>query len=298
MSSYRLIDAEKATYGAKLLCRVLGVPESSYYDWNATGRDRQAERDKRRAARVKMIREAHAASDGTYGSPRVHAELVQAGTRMSRRQVAELMAAEGIVGLTGREHSTTTTRRDRLAAPFPDLVNQRFWPPAPDEIWYGDITYIWLDNRFWFLATVIDAHSKEVLGWSFANHMRTELIIDALHAAVRYRGGVIRPGVIFHSDRGSQYTSNEFGKVCKYYKIRQSMGRRGMCYDNAAAESFFSTLKRELVDRYEWKSIPQLKNGLFSWINTWYNRRRRHSTIGYRTPVEAYQEARPNKAIA
>lgn len=286
MSLYRFIDAQKAVFGVRALCRVLRVPESSYYDWDHHGRaivERRAARD---AVLVGEIRRVHDDSAGTYGSPRVTVELATNGIVVSERKVAALMAEHHIVGLSGREHSTTTTRSARMAAPFPDLVQRQFQPVSPDAVWYGDVTYIWVDNKFWYLATVLDASSKRVLGWAFADHMRSELIETALRRAVARRG-MIPPGVIFHSDRGSQYTSTSFNKLCRSYKIRQSMGRRGTCYDNAGAESFFSTLKRELVDRYWWKSVDQLKNGLFYWIESWYNRRRRHSSVGYLTPVEA-----------
>ena len=146
----------------------------------------------------------------------------------------------------------------------------------PDRVWYGDITHIWVNTRFWYLATVIDACTKQVLGWVLDDHMRASLASDALFAAVRRRGGLIPVGVIFHSDRGSQYTSDEYGQVCKMFGIRQSMGRRGVCYDNAGAESFFATIKRELVNRYYWNNSDQLRNGIFSYIETWYNKRRRH----------------------
>jgi len=295
---YRFIDTWKAEYGTGRLCRVVGVPASSYFDWNHHGRRLAADRAEADQRIVSQIRAVHDDSTETYGSPRVHAQLVDDDVVISRRRVAQLMAVNGIVGLTGREHSTTTTRRDRMAAPFPDLVGREFCPPGRDLCWYGDVTYIWVDNRFWYLATVIDAGTKQVLGWSFADHMRTELVTDALHAAIRRRGGLVPVGLIFHSDRGSQYTSHEFAKVCTMYGIRQSMGRRGVCFDNAGAESFFATLKRELVDRYIWKSVHQLKNGLFTWIETWYNRRRLHSTLGYRTPAQADTEYRELKTAS
>jgi transposase InsO family protein len=154
-----------------------------------------------------------------------------------------------------------------------------------------------VDGGFNYLATVIDACTKEVLGWAFADNMHTDLIVTALDRAVARRGQIPR-GIIFHSDRGSQYTSKEFKRVCRSYRIRQSMGRRGVCYDNAAAESFFATIKRELVERYTWKSADQLHNGLFVWIETWYNRRRRHSSIGYQTPAQANIEYRRNQKSA
>lgn len=292
MNLYRFIDTWKAEFGVGMVCRVMGVPPSSYHDWNHHGRQIVADRDAADAVMVARIRRAHHDSTETYGSPRIFAELVDQEVVVSERRIARLMAKNGIVGLTGREHSTTTTRRDRMEAPFPDLVGRKFFPPGPDLVWYGDITYIWVESRFWYLATVIDAGTKEVLGWALANHMRTELVTDALHRAVRRRGGRIPEGIIFHSDRGSQYTSNEFAVVCAMYKIRQSMGRRGVCYDNAGAESFFATLKRELVRRYTWKSVRQLRNGLFTWIESWYNRKRRHSTLGNRTPAQAAADYR------
>ena len=296
MNLYRFIDAQKAVYGTRRLCRVTDIPESSYFDWNRRGRAVAAAKASRDEVLVEQIRVFHDASTATYGSPRIHTDLVEGGVVVSKRRVAEVMAAYGIAGLSGREHSTVTTRRDRLEAPFPDLVGRAFHPAAPDVCWYGDITYIWIDHRFWYLATVIDAHTKAVLGWAFADHMRAELVIEALNAAVARRGANTPAGLIFHSDRGSQYTSTEFGKWCKVHRIRQSMGRRGVCYDNAGAESFFATIKRELVDRYYWKSVDQLRSGLFGWIETWYNRRRRHSTIGNRTPAQADTDYRERQA--
>ena len=295
MSLYRFIDMWKAMYGPNRLCRVLEVPESSYFGWNDRGRDSAARRADAEAVLVDKIRVFHVASDRTYGSPRIHADLVAAGVAVSERRVAALMAVHGIVGLTGREHSTITTRRDRIEAPFPDLVKRGFQPATPNTVWYGDITYIWVGARFWYLATVIDASSKMVIGWKLADHMRAELVIDALHAAIDRRGGLVPVGLIFHSDRGSQYTSHEFQVACREYGILLSMGRRGVCFDNAGAESFFATIKRELIDRYYWKSVDQLELGVFAWIEAWYNRRRRHSTLGYRTPEQAETEYERNK---
>jgi putative transposase len=290
VNKYTFIDAQKANFPANALCRALSVPESSYYDWDATGRDRHGARVEAKADLVAKIRVVHTDSGDSYGSPRIHDGLRKQGVVVSLRRVAEVMADAGIVGLSGREHSTTTTRRDRLSAPFPDLVGRNFLPTRPDTLWYGDVTYIWITDRFWYLATVIDAATKELVGWSFADHMRVELVADALHNAVRRRGGRVRAGLIFHSDRGSQYTSNEYGVACKLYQIRQSMGRRGVCYDNAGAESFFATIKRELVDRYTWNNSDILRIHLFIWIETWYNSRRTHSSIGMRTPNQAYTE--------
>ena len=300
MNLYRFIDSQKADFTIKLACRVLNVPESSYYEWNRVGRCVADLRVVERELLLGQIRQVHAGSDRTYGAERVWHELRRRDPAcpVALRTVAELMAANGIAGVSGRERSITTTRRDRMAAPFPDLVGRVFLPVLPNHTWYGDITYIWVGGRFWYLATVIDGCTKEVLGWAIADHMRTELITDALHRAVRRRGGRIPPGVIFHSDRGSQYTSGEYGLVCDMYKIRRSMGRRGVCYDNAAAESFFSTIKRELVNRYRWDSIKCLTRHLFSWIESWYNRRRLHSSIGFRPPTEAHESYISNQTVA
>jgi len=295
VSLYRFIDTWKAIYGPKRLCRVLEVPESSYFGWNDRGRDSTAGRADAEAAFVAKIRVFHEGSDRTYGSPRIHADLIDAGVAVSERRVAELMAIHGIVGLSGREHSTITTRRDRIEAPFPDLVKRGFKPATPNTVWYGDITYIWVGSQFWYLATVIDASSKMVIGWKLADHMRAELVVDALHAAIDRRGGLIPVGLIFHSDRGSQYTGREFQNACRDYGIVQSMGRRGVCFGNAGAESFFATIKRELIDRYSWKSVDQLELGVFVWIEAWYNRRRRHSALSYRTPEQAETECEYNR---
>ena len=291
MNQYLFIDTQKAEgYPIWLLCEVLGVPESSYYDWNSTGRENHARRADADAAMTDKIRAVHAESDGTYGAPRVRSELNDAGVVVSKRRVAELMAAGQIGGLSGREHSTGTTRRDRMAAPFPDLVNRGFQPDTPDVVWYGDITYVWVGGRFWYLATVIDGCTKEVLGWRFADHMETSLVADALRAAVARRGSEAPVGVIFHSDRGAQYTSAGFKKTCTLLGVRQSMGRTGVCFDNAGADSFFATIKQELINRYNWESPEHLHSGLFQWIESWYNRKRRHTTIGMRAPAQAYDD--------
>ena len=302
---YRFIDSQKARvepetgervgYPIWLLCEVLEVPQSSYFDWNAGGRVRAEERAARDQALTDKIRTAHASSDGTYGAPRVRAELRDGGVVVSKRRVAELMRTAGIQGLSGREHSTTTTRRDRLSAPIPDLVGRLFLPDRPDVTWYGDITYIWIEQKFHYLATVIDACTKQVIGWALDDHMRTDLVSTALRMAVARRGGNAT-GVIFHSDRGSQYTSTDFQNLCNALGVRQSMGRTGICYDNAAAESFFSTFKRELVDRYSWDSFKDFRQSVFEWIEGWYNSKRRHTSIGMKSPNQVYNDLTNDRA--
>ncbi len=287
---YRFIFSEKANHRIWLMCHVLGVPESSYYDWAKTGRLLETERAAEEAVIVAEIRAVHAWSDETYGAVKIHDRLTSEGRTISVRRVAELMAVHGIFGVSGRTPSMKTTLRDSKTCPFPDLVERRFQPCRPDIVWYGDITYLWVNGRFWFLATVIDAATKQVIGWAFADHMRTDLVTAALHAAVRRRGNRIRAGIIFHSDRGSQYTSTEFGKVCALYNIRQSMGRTGVCWDNAAAEAFFATLKRELIYRYHWNNPKILERDLYYWIEGWYNNRRAHMSLGLRTPNQAHHD--------
>jgi transposase InsO family protein len=287
---YRFIDTEKANYPIRILCRVLEVPQSSYFDWHRSGRHTAAVRAAANSVIVDEIRAVHAASDGTYGAVKIHDQLQKRGRRIACRQVAELMREHRIYGVSGREPGIRTTITDRGPCRFPDLVERRFQPCRPDVVWYGDITYIWVNGRFWFLATVIDAATKQVIGWAFADHMRTDLVTDALHAAVRRRGHRIRAGIIFHSDRGSQYTSTDFGKICALYKIRQSMGRTGVCWDNAGAESFFATLKRELIYRYRWNNATLLHRDLYYWIEAWYNNQRTHHTLGLRTPNQAHQD--------
>lgn len=297
MNLYKFIDAHRASYEIRQLCKALRVNESSYFYWNSVGRAAAEERALEAEALTEAVRAVFATSDGTYGADRVHAQLVRDGWDVSVNTVGRAMANAGLAGISGREHSTTTTRRDRLEAPLPDLLNRDFLARAPDLVWYGDITYIWVETRFWYLATVIDAATKEVLGWALADHMRTELVTTALHRAVARRG-VIPTGLIFHSDRGSQYTSTVFALACAKYRIRQSAGRRGCCYDNAAAESFFGIIKRELVNRIKWHTGEQLHQTLYQWIEIWYNRRRLHSTLGYRTPAETYQQHRKTKHAA
>jgi transposase InsO family protein len=287
---YRFIFSEKANHRISLMCRVLSVPPSSYFGWVAKGRRLEAERAAVEAVIVAEIRAVHDWSDGTYGAVKIHDRLLKNGRRVSCRRVAELMHKHHIQGVSGRQPSVRTTVRDDRPCRFPDLVERRFQPCRPDVVWYGDITYVWVNGQFWFLATVIDGATKQVVGWAFADHMRTDLVTVALHAAVRRRGHQIRAGIIFHSDRGSQYTSAEFGAVCGLYKIRQSMGRTGVCWDNAGAEAFFATLKRELIYRYQWADPQVLHRDLFRWIEAWYNNQRTHMSLGLRTPNQAHQD--------
>ena len=219
--------------------------------------------------------------------PRVHAELRAGGEKHGRKRIARLMRAAGLVGASRRRNGITTTRRDREARPAPDLVDRNFVASRPDQLWVADITFVPTASGFLYLAVVLDAWSRKIVGWSMANHLRVELVVDALEMAIGQR----RPGdVVHHSDQGSQYTSLAFGKRCKEADVRPSMGSVGDAYDNAMCESFFATLECELLDRRRFTSQAEARMACFSFIEGWYNPARLHSALGYRSPM-AYEAA-------
>jgi putative transposase len=276
---YRFVEREKAGFPVRTLCRVLGVSPSGYYAWSRRGPSARAVAD---AALTQEIRRAHALGRGTYGAPRVHAELREAGVHVGRKRIARLMAADGLAGISRRRFVRTTVR-DRDAAPAPDLVDRQFGRDAPGRLWVADITYLPTRSGFCYLAAITDACSRRVVGWSMATHLRTELITAALDmAVVRRRPG---DGLVHHSDRGTQYTSLAFGRRLREAGIAASMGSRGDCYD-AMAESFFATLEVELIDRSDWSGPAEARAVVFEYIEVFYNRIRRHSGIGYLSPAE------------
>ncbi|MFC0448948.1 IS3 family transposase [Rhodococcus jostii] len=279
------ISAHRAEFGVQRLCRVLGTSRSGYYKHLATEPAR-AEREAEEAATVAEIRAIHAEHRSAYGAPRVHAELRSRGRRINRKRVTRLMRIHHVVGRHLRR-SKRTTIADKSAPSVPDLVMRDFTATAVDSKWCGDITYIPVGSSWLYLATVIDIFSRRVVGWSIADHMRTDLVTDAIDMAVRTRGGDV-DGVVFHSDRGSQYTAAAFADVCRRHGIRPSRGRVGSSYDNALAESFFQGLKREWLHGRSWTSKSQARLELFEWLS-YFNRRRRHSALGYLTPVEFEQ---------
>lgn len=287
------ISAHAQRFGVQRLCRVLGCSRSGYYRWLAAApaRRRRAEAD---AAAVDQIRQIHAEHNGAYGAPRVHAELRDRGQPVNHKRVRRLMRGHGIVGRHLRRRPRTTVR-DRAAPPVLDLVRRDFTAGTLDAVWCGDITYLPVGSSWIYLATVIDLCSRRVIGWSIAEHMRTELITNAIDAAVAARGGHVA-GVIFHSDRGAQYTSAEFAEVCDRHGIARSMGRVGSSYDNAAAESLFASLKRELLHGKRYTTSGQMRLDVFEWL-TYYNTKRRHSTIGYQTPA-AYEQQMSTGSLA
>lgn len=263
------------------MCRVLTVSRSGFYDWLERPPSTLEATDTQLAVEIEAIWECSA---HTYGAPRAHRWLARQGFHVSRKRVARIMREHGWEGESGRR-KVRTTIVDRGATAAADLVRRDFNPTEPDRTWVGDITYLRTGEGWLFLATVIDLFSRRVIGWSVAAHMRTSLVSDALRMAVATRGGTV-DGVVFHSDRGRQYTSAEFGSLCSELGVVQSMGATGVCWDNAAAESFFGTLKRELANRRHWDTRAQARRDLIRWIEGWFNTRRLHSSIDYNTPIE------------
>jgi putative transposase len=233
------------------------------------------------------IRAIHTRSRGTYGAPRIHAELREEGIRVGRKRVARLMQAAGLQGVSRRK-APSTTRRSERARPAPDLVERDFTAAAPNRLWVADITYIPTLVGFLYLAVVLDAFSRRVVGWSMANHLRTQLVLAALEMALGQRKPHSEAGVIHHSDQGCQYTSIAFGARCRVAGVRPSMGSVGDCYDNALCESFFATLECELIDREHFATRAEARLAVFEFIEGWYNPHRRHSALEYQSPM-AYE---------
>ena len=278
------MSANQANFPIAVMARVLGVSESGFHAWRRRPASAHAAAD---AALLKRVRTIHASSRETYGAPRVHAELRAGGERHGRKRIARLMLEAGLVGASRRRGGVTTTRRDQDARPAPDLVDRNFVASGPNELWVADITFVPTASGFLYLAVVLDAWSRKVVGWAMTNHLRAELVVDALEMAVGQR----RPrDVIHHSDQGSQYTSVAFGKRCKEAGVRPSMGSVGDAYDNAMCESFFATLECELLDRRRFTSQAEARMACFSFIEGWYNPVRLHSALGYRSPM-AYEAA-------
>ena len=280
---FEFIHAEKANHSVTLMCDVLEVSTSGYYAWRGRGPSQRAQDD---ARLLERIRELHAASKQRYGAPRIHAELrVGDGVAVGRKRVARLMAADGLHGRCGRLAGPKTTQRDlEVEPPVPDLVGRLFDPDRPGVTWAGDITYVRTWQGWLYLAVVIDLYSRRVVGWAMADHMRADLVCDAMRMALQR----CRPerGLIFHSDRGSQYFSKKFRRLLHEHGVRQSAGRVGTCWDNAAVESFFATLKTELVHVRSWPTRTQARTAIFDYIEGFYNRKRRHSRNKYLSPVD------------
>jgi len=293
------MSEHQAVYRIATMCRMLEVSTSGYYAWQERSPSAREISD---AALLERIRAIHEKSRGTYGMPRVHAELKAEGTHVGRKRVGRLMRTAGLQGASRRK-GCWTTRRDRDARPAPDLVQREFAAEGPDRLWVADVTYIPTWAGFLFLAVVLDAFSRRIVGWAMANHLRTELVLEALNMAVGRRQPTT--DVIHHSDQGCQYTSIAFGSRCREAGVRPSMGSVGDCFDNAMCESFFATLECELLDRHRFATQAEARIAVFDFIEGWYNTQRRHSALDYESPIsyerrheQALQAAAPENGFA
>jgi putative transposase len=271
------VTAHQAVHPVAAVCRTLGVSPSGYYAWRKRPLSPRARADVELAAQIEAV---HRASRGTYGAPRIHAELAAQSLHLGRKRVARLMRTAGLQGISRRKFRTTV--RDETARPAPDLVDRQFTAAGPDRLGVADITYVPTWAGVLYLAVVLDAWSRRIIGWAMAAHLRTELVLAALDMAVAQR----RPrDVIHHSDQGCQYTSLAFGGRCREAGVRPSMGSVGDAYDNAMCESFFATLECELLDRQPFRTQADARLAVFDFIEGWYNPRRRHSSLDYRSPM-------------
>lgn len=278
------MTANQAVFPIHTMARMLGVSASGYYAWRSRQPSARARSD---AELLRRIRTIHLASQGTYGAPRVRAELQAEGIHVGEKRVARLMRGAGIAGVS-RRRSTRTTVRDREDRPAPDLVDRDFTAEGPNRLWVADITYIPTWAGFLYLAVVLDAWSRRIVGWSFSRSLETRIVLDALDMALTTR----RPeDVIHHSDQGSQFTSTAFGKRCREMGVRPSMGSVGDAYDNAMCESFFATLECELLERRRFRSHAEARTAVFAFIEGFYNPSRRHSALGYLSPINYEKRA-------
>jgi putative transposase len=284
MSRYRFIAAEKTGgHSVRRACALLTVSRSAFYAWAKQRPSPRAREDTLLGERIGRI---HTESRGTYGAPRVHHQLRRDGIVCGKKRVARLMVMHGLAGRCRRQWKRTTMADPEAQMTAPDLVKRAFQPSGQEinRIWVGDITYLRTWEGWSYLATVIDLASRRVVGFAVADHMRTSLVCDALRMALGTRQPA--PGLIFHSDRGSQYTSREFTTLLAASGLHQSLSRAGQCWDNAVAESFFGTLKTELVYRQPWPTRTAARRAIFEFIEVFYNRRRLHSSLGYHSPAE------------
>jgi transposase InsO family protein len=282
VNMYPFIEAERASDGnVERTCAVLEVSRSAYYQWSKQEPSKRQREDEELEQQIKKV---HEQSRQSYGSPRVHQALRRQGRCVGRKRVARLMQKQGLAGRLCRRLIRTTIPQLDASMQMEDLVGRQFDPKKINAIWAGDITYVRTWEGWLYLATVIDLGSRRVVGFAMAEHMRAELVCKALKMALQSRR--VEPGLIFHSDRGSQYTSTEFAELLAEHQIRQSFSRPRQCWDNAVAESFFATLKTELIDLRSWLTRASARRAIFEYIEVFYNRQRLHSRLGYRTPAE------------
>jgi putative transposase len=282
---YRFVAAERATFPVRMLCRLVGVAASGFYAWLRRRPSRRHAADRRVGERIGAIFEA---SRRTYGSPRVHAELRAEGVRIGRERVARLMREGGLVVARRRRRvpRTTDSRHDHPVAP--NLLDRNFAAERPDTVWLADLSYIPTGEGWLYLAAIKDLATREIVGWSMADHLRAELACDALRMARQRRQPP--PGLIQHSDRGVQYACKDYRAILARHGVRQSMSRKGDCWDDAPMESFFGSLKTELVHRTDFPTREAARRAIFEYLEAFYNRRRRHSGLGFLTPAQAYAQ--------
>jgi putative transposase len=285
------VKGNQAAHRIATMCRVLGVSASGYDAWQRRPPSARAVKD---AALTRRIHTIHLEARGTDGAPRVHAELAAQGIHVGRKRVARLMRAAAVQGVSRRKQLFTTTR-DRTARPAPDLVQRNFTVAGPDRLWVADLTYVPTGAGFLYLAVVLDAWSRRVVGWAMAPHLRTELVLAALDMAIVQR---LPREVIHHSDQGCQYTSLAYGQRCRQFGVRPSMGAVGDAYDNALCESFFATLECELLWRTRFRSQAEARMAIFEFIEGWYNPHRRHSALAYDSPHQYEQRHHAASATA
>jgi putative transposase len=285
---FQFIHTERVNYPVTVLARTLQVNRAAYYSWAKRAPSARELEDRDLTRR---IREIHAANRGVYGTPRIHAELrIVQGIRVSTKRVARLMRQAGISGLMPKRRGKTTIRVPGVRV-ADDLLLREFKAKEPNRIWSADITYLKTWEGWVYLVAVQDLYSRRIVGWSMADHMRAELVVDALKMAVHRR----QPdkGLIHHSDQGSQYVALAFGQFARANGISQSMGQVGSAYDNSVAETFFATLKKELIYRRSWQTRNEIRTEVFEYIESFYNRRRRHSYLGWLAPAEFEDRACP-----
>lgn len=288
---FGFIASEKAEHSIKLMCRVLGVSRSGYHAWATRPPSARALEDEQLTERITRI---HKARRRVYGAPRIQLDLAEENIHVGTKRVARLMRKAGISGLQQKKWKSTTIRVPGVRV-ADDLLDRDFSAGAPNQRWVADITYLRTWEGWLYLVAVQDLYSRRIVGWSIADHMRAELVVDALQMALAHRQPA--PGLTFHSDQGSQFVSLAFGQKARAAGIAQSMGSRGDCFDNAVAESFFATLKKELVHRRSWPTKAELRIELFDYIEVFYNRQRRHSRLGGRSPVQFENMHKQNDPI-
>ena len=276
---YGFIDTHKKTWPIRLMCQVMVVSSSGYYEWRRRPESAQEQSNRKLDEEIRKVYSEH---KQRYGVPRVTEELKERGFKCSENRVARRMLKLGLQGIQAKKFKRTTdSNHDKPVAP--DLIEQDFTALAPNQKWVSDLTYVWTDEGWLYLAVIMDLYSRAIIGWSMGNRMTQQLMCDALTMASFRRG--FPKGVIIHSDRGSQYCSKGYQRLIKISDLRCSMGRRATCYDNAAMESFFHTLKVELIHRERYTTRQAAKGAIFEYIETYYNRKRRHSAIGYKIPA-------------